>query len=217
MVEKIKDNPDNIIFISDLHLSHNKEFVYKDRGFDSPESHDSFIFNCLNNIPDKQNKILFNLGDICLSSNQYFNFTKLSNISFKNHYFLWGNHNAGAKDAYVQAKKDNNIPEYLEAYPIKYNNITFVGNIYNVFLNNIFFVLCHFPIQVWEDCNKNSFHLCGHSHGSNPSSNLSSSVGKILDVGVDVALKYTNNKRIYFTLTDILNILSNKKDGSDAK
>ena len=53
-----------IYFTSDWHLAHNKEFIYKKRGFNSIEDHDKAIFENLKML--QPGDILYNLGDVCL-------------------------------------------------------------------------------------------------------------------------------------------------------
>jgi len=47
------------------------------------------------------------------------------------------------------------------------------------------FVLCHYPIHVFNYMNKRANHLCGHSHGTLPFSDERNTTSKVLDVGWD--------------------------------
>ena len=57
-----------IYFTSDLHLDHNKDFIYKERGFDNIGSHDIAILKNWNSVvtPDD---IVYVLGDLMLGDN----------------------------------------------------------------------------------------------------------------------------------------------------
>lgn len=54
-----------IYFTSDWHLNHNREFIYKARGFSSVEEMNEAILQRHNEIVDKTDSI-FVLGDLCL-------------------------------------------------------------------------------------------------------------------------------------------------------
>jgi calcineurin-like phosphoesterase family protein len=206
---KINHNPDNIVFFSDLHLGHDAPFIYPRRGFQSIEEHDKFLLDGLSGIPNLSDVIAFNLGDVSLKNNQYENFKQLSLIGFKNHYLLWGNHNSGVKQHYQEELASRGYPNDIEVYPLQRNNVTFCGDKLNVFINGTPYVLCHFPIQSWEQMSHNSIHLCGHSHGNNLATTVENKNGFALDVGVEVCLKFC--QKPYLTLTQISSIMSGKQ------
>lgn len=76
---------ENLYFCSDLHLGHNKEFLWGKRGFSSPEEHDRFIWDSLSTIPT--GSILINLGDSCLSSHQKANAERLQSFRLNSYFF----------------------------------------------------------------------------------------------------------------------------------
>lgn len=57
-----------VYFTSDLHLGHDKDFIYKERGFDNINSHDIAILKNWNSVvtPDD---IVYVLGDLMLGDN----------------------------------------------------------------------------------------------------------------------------------------------------
>ena len=59
-----------IYFTSDLHFGHNKEFIYKPRGFNSIEDHDNTIIKNWNNIVTEDDDI-YVLGDLMLGDKEY--------------------------------------------------------------------------------------------------------------------------------------------------
>lgn len=55
-----------------------------------------------------------------------------------------------------------------------------VNDMLTVSINKQKFVLCHYPLMVWNNCHHGAFHLHGHSHGQ-----LKAEPTTRLDVGVD--------------------------------
>ena len=60
----------NIFITSDFHFGHNKEFLYKPRGFDDIYTHDQAIINNWNSII-QDDDLVFVLGDLMLEDNDY--------------------------------------------------------------------------------------------------------------------------------------------------
>ena len=59
-----------IYFTSDLHFGHDKDFIYKSRGFNSIEDHDNTIIENWNNIVTEDDDI-YVLGDLMLGDKEY--------------------------------------------------------------------------------------------------------------------------------------------------
>ena len=57
-------------FTSDLHFGHNKEFLYKPRGFENIVDHDETIIKNWNELV-APNDTIFILGDLMLNDNNY--------------------------------------------------------------------------------------------------------------------------------------------------
>lgn len=56
-----------IFFTSDTHFSHDKEFLYKTRGFNSPQEMNEEIIKRWNSVVSKEDEV-YHLGDIVLSN-----------------------------------------------------------------------------------------------------------------------------------------------------
>jgi len=212
MLEAIKINNRRVVCVGDAHIGHCKPFIYESRGFSSIEEHDVFIWKNLEEIAAKEPTILINLGDNCLVKNQEENFERLSLIPFKEHYLIPGNHYAGMRQCYKRALKELNLPEeYKEIYPLKFNRITFIGEILRTSINNQPVVFSHVPMFGYDLQDKGGWHVHAHCHGNNPYSNFFDSIlGKSFDCGVDNALKYTNHQRPFFFWEEICEIMKNK-------
>lgn len=81
-------------FTSDLHFCHDKEFVYKARGFNSAEEMNEAIINNINNTVDEDDT-LFILGDIYLNSDEGAEYFK--RINSNNIHIILGNHDTPNK------------------------------------------------------------------------------------------------------------------------
>ena len=85
-----------IYFTSDLHFNHDKDFIYKSRGYhDVKEASESILKN-INDLV-KEDDTLYILGDIMLNDNEvgikYFNQIKCNNI-----HIILGNHDKGSSN-----------------------------------------------------------------------------------------------------------------------
>jgi len=212
MLEPIKLNNKKVVLLGDKHEGHNKKFLWEARGFNNIEEHDKFINDALWTQAQKEPTILINLGDNCLGKDQEENFERLSLIPFEEHYSIPGNHCAGMRQCYKRAIKGLNLPkESKEVYPLKFNHITFVGEILRTYINKQPVVFSHMAQYVWDLYGEGAWQLCAHSHGQLSEANFSDSIlGKSFDCGVDNALKYTNRARPFFCWEEIRDIMKNK-------
>jgi len=181
-------NDQKIYFVSDLHLGHDKEFIWKARGYNSSLEHTNGVIDKINQVVN-HNDILFCLGDFCLKTPVPKFEEYISRIQCQNIYMLWGNHyNPHYKQIYkplVKSILGDNYQYDSEIYPLKYRNITYIGDYAEIVINGTFIILCHYPISVWNDMHHSAWMLCGHSHYSFEGSKASNTLQKILDVGWD--------------------------------
>lgn len=172
----------NLFVTSDTHFNHNKEFVYKARGYDNPTVMTDDMINIINSTVG-ENGYLLHLGDFCLNTNidEYFNI--LSRLKIKELWMVSGNHN----------NPHNKIisKELYGHYTIKN-----LGDYFTFRYGKKEFICFHFPILVWDNMHNGSMHLCGHSHHSLDISRPSNTEKKILDVGWDGYSKPLSMKEI---------------------
>ena len=137
-----------IFFTSDLHIGHNKDFIWKPRGFSSIEEHDTAIIRNWNSIVSYEDEVYI-LGDLCMSSNEY-EWNRVFKVLNGKKYFIHGNHDT-----------TNKIKRYIEEY-----NMTDYGDtkIYKYNKHKTFY-LSHYPTLVgnYEE-NKFFWNLSGHTH-----------------------------------------------------
>lgn len=180
---------ENIFVVSDLHYNHDRDFIWKTRGFNSCQEHGESLIQTWNERVTNDN-IVFHLGDLIFNDPKGEEITKLiSKLNFKRLYLLPGNHLSGIKQFYF-----NNLKAYFgddclfEAYPLRANfhrDVVFLPNLINLRVDKLFFVLCHFPIVSHDFQNGGAYHLCGHSHSNCAITNKDTGKGRRLDVGIE--------------------------------
>jgi len=186
---------------SDLHLNHNKEFLYVKRGFNNIEEHNETVLNNINTLV-KPDDILFSLGDFCLTTPEDKFEELISRINCKNIYLIWGNHPNPIKKIYYREIEKQYGPD-IDVYPYRYKNIVFVGYHLECIIQGKYVVLNHFPIEVWENMKDGAYMLCGHSHYSLPRTQKTHTDGLTLDCG------WEGHNSIY-NFNEIVNIMKNK-------
>lgn len=197
-----------ILFCSDLHLGHQREFLFGPRGFSTIEEHDDFIFQSFQDLVDGDT-VVFNLGDVCFNDPDGKRFSSLADMPCKKHYVLDGNHNSGMKQCYDISKREM-FPHNLdmEFYPLVYRNVTFVGREVTVKVGRQEICLSHFSKLIWDHMSMGAWNLHGHSHGNLKGRNPDAPLQKALDVGVENAIMF--NGTPFFTFEEIKDIMETK-------
>lgn len=251
---KISDY-DNIYFGSDFHYNHQRDFLFKPRGFSSYQEHDSFIENECGKLTE--NDLLIYLGDYSLNTTD----EQTSNLLHKTKakmFYIFGNHEGyhsrfyrESLHAYFKTMVNyqyvkngealdhsslhgaNFVSEFpFQIFPFSVdkttkegnpgasrkkfkedagNDIVYFGEEGYFQIGNNFYFCRHMAPLIWDKMKyENYFSICGHSHG-----NLKIATpehlddGRILDVGVDNALKY--NGSAFFKIQEVDAIMKKKK------
>jgi len=179
VIQKLTDEVyDKLYVTSDTHFNHNKEFLYKRRGYETPQDMTTDMIETINSIVGEDG-ILLHLGDFCLNTTyeEYHNI--LRRLKIKEIWMLWGNHNNPIQKTYGGTREQ--ICAWNQGIFIKY-----LGHYHTFRKSKKEFVCFHYPIQIWEGMNEGSMHLCGHSHGHNTLSTPEDKTYKILDCGWDI-------------------------------
>ena len=140
---------------SDPHFCHNKEFIYKPRGFNSIFEMNEKIIENWNSVVSNEDEV-FLLGDIMLNDDAE-GCRCLDRLNGKI-YILTGNHDTATR-----------IQEYANIRP----TILHLGLAYIFRYNGYRFYLSHYPTLVgnYDDnkklLNECLINLCGHSHYQN--------------------------------------------------
>ena len=80
---------------SDLHLNHDKDFVYASRGFQTIQEHDEAIIRNWNSVVSK-NDMVYVLGDVIMGNDREDSLNKLKRLNGKI-FILLGNHDTDKK------------------------------------------------------------------------------------------------------------------------
>jgi calcineurin-like phosphoesterase family protein len=196
VMEKLSDEVYNNLFVtSDTHFNHNQEFLYKARGYESPQEMTEDMIRIINETVG-ENGILLHLGDFCLNTTEEQYFDILSKLKIKEIWMLWGNHNNPIQRNYGGTREQ--IAAYNKGIFIRY-----LGHYYTFRNKKKEFICFHFPILIFDNMSNGSMHLCGHSHGHCSVSRPEDKTHKILDCGWDVHKKP-------LTMTEVELIMSTK-------
>lgn len=143
---------EKIWFTSDLHFCHDREFLYKPRGFDNVEEMNNAIVERWNNVVET-NDFVFVLGDLMLCDNEKaIEFVKNLNGILV---VILGNHDT-----------DNRVKLYKGV-----DNIVAVEYAMRLRLNGYNFFLTHYPCLTGslehDTPKKTTINLFGHTHSKN--------------------------------------------------
>lgn len=135
-------------FTSDLHIGHDKEFIWRSRGFSSVEEHDKEILKRWNETVTPEDTVYI-LGDLCMDKNE-----KEWNDVYKNlngkKFMIIGNHDT-----------DNKIKIYKEEYAIDCLGLA----AHYKYSKKRLFYLCHYPTFVNNHADRKFIYcLAGHTH-----------------------------------------------------
>lgn len=144
-----------IYFTSDLHLSHNKDFIYKARGFNSIEEHDEELIKRFNSIVTPEDD-LWILGDLMLGDNDE-GIKKIKQLNGNLH-IIYGNHDTNARILRYAEELDN-AEIHGFATTFKYKKKQFMLSHYPTITSNMDDGGAPIKAKV--------INLCGHSHIKN--------------------------------------------------
>ena len=139
-----------IYFTADLHIGHDKDFIWEERGFSSVEEHDKEILKRWNEVVKPEDTVYI-LGDLALGQNE----NEWDNVFYNlngNIFFIQGNHDTNRRISIYQVRY---IMNYIGAASFwKYKKKGFY--------------LSHYPTLVTNgDDKKFLWNLSGHTHSKN--------------------------------------------------
>lgn len=138
-----------VFFTADLHLNHNKEFIYKARGFNSVEEMNfSIIENINKNV--KFDDEIWILGDLLLGDSLS-GVKLLKEINGYKH-IIFGNHCTLRRQEYYKYLLRTEIHGYADLVRFKKQSL----------------YLSHYPVIMSNGNEKVPVCLHGHTHSSNP-------------------------------------------------
>lgn len=176
---------------SDCHFNHNKDFIYKIRGYTDVEEMNETQIKNWNSVITNEDTVFY-LGDFKFgTSHSYEHF--LRRLNFKKIFLMAGNHFSGFQE--IAQKMIGHCGYLLDGV----KQIQPIPNYFEVIYKHQFIVLSHYPIGSWNKIRHGSLNLFGHCHGT-----YKNTCGKQLDVGMD-------NFPIPQTLDQIAKILNKKE------
>jgi len=171
--------------VSDTHFHHDREFLWKPRGYSDIQSHDEGVKKNWNNLVGKDDNVLC-LGDFVFNDPDGSRFKQLLSELNGYIYLLWGNHNSGVKAVYKSEVLRQYGSALVEVYPLAYGNkVMFLGDYVLGRIDGVPYVASHFPFRIWDEMQHGSIALSGHSHGNDEGRNPKALDDKALDCGID--------------------------------
>ena len=172
-----------VFFTSDTHFRHNQSFIFETRGYKDRYEHDDALIAKINEVVRPEDTLI-HLGDFCLNiTPPEFN-EILARINCQNIAYIWGNHNSCIRRYYEDAVATE-YDKDIEVYPYAVGKLTYLGYYKELIVNGHMIVIHHYPHQIFNQMQKGAWQLSGHSHYSNPTTQLDHLDNKILDVGWD--------------------------------
>ena len=139
-----------IYFTSDLHFGHDKDFLWRPRGFTSSREHDETIIRNWN-LKIKPEDTVYILGDSMLMDDEYgMRCLKRLNGNLK---IVRGNHDSNNRWKAYSALPNVELLGYADA--VKYGK-------YNIYISHYPTITSNFDID--KPLNRRVINLCGHCH-----------------------------------------------------
>lgn len=135
-------------------------------------------------------------------------FGRLTRLPCKAQYLVDGNHDSGKRFIYKEAVVARGLEEHEEVYPLTVGNLIFVGQSLHIYVGNQSIYMQHYAPYIWPEMSKGGVCCTGHSHSNCPELNPSTGTQRILDVGLDNAIKY--NGTPFFSYNEIMAILGKR-------
>jgi len=177
-------------FTSDVHLSHANIIKFCNRPFANADEMNEAIIKKWNETVQPHDHVYI-LGDVSFANAEatYNLIKRLNGVLI----LVYGNHDQVIKkNAHIRALFSGGIYDYYER--------DFINPVTNIKTK---FVMCHYPMRVWNKSHHGSIMLFGHCHGSLPDDGSRS-----WDVGLD------NNNLQLLSLEDVFNLMENRKNPS---
>lgn len=184
----------NVFYISCPHFGHDRDFIYKPRGFTNVLDHDRILIERWNDRVNNKD-IVHSIGDNIFGENaekrleEYFH-----HLNFRKLFISPGNHFSGWQQIYKRIMNERYGPfgdKPLEMYPLEYKisdekTVYFMPNYYESYVGKQAVALCHYPVFPHNGAGKGVWGVFGHCHGNNPRTHKDTATGKVVDVCVEM-------------------------------
>lgn len=156
-------NLEKVFFTSDTHFGHKSIISLCNRPFIDISEMDAALIKNWNAVVPKDG-LVFHLGDVSFRN-------KADTLEILN-----------SLEGRIILIRGNHDKKFNEAIESRFEEI---HNYYELNLDGVKVVLCHFPIESWNRMAHGAWHLHGHSHGN------MKEFGMRMDIGVDAIKDYT--------------------------
>jgi len=153
-------------------------------GYSNRYEHNDVLIAKINEVVRPQDTLI-HLGDFCLNITPPEFEEILRRINCQNILYIWGNHNSCIRRMYEETLAGEYQRNDIEVYPYAVGKITYLGYYKELIVNGHMIVIHHYPHQIFNQMQKGAWQLSGHSHYTNPTTQLDNPDNKILDVGWD--------------------------------
>lgn len=199
-------DPKNVFVWSDLHLGHDRDFIWGPRGFDCVEEHDQ-VLTRLWETTLNENSTIFILGDIMFGHNAHERLIQFfKRVPFHRCYLMPGNHHAGFKQLLDDAEPNL---EWIHLDRGPQRHVQFLPNYVEARIDGLFYVMSHYPILSANRQGKHDFGgmLHGHCHGNLHRDDFAKEIYKrrVMDVGVECCPEPVSFQRVRTTLERTVN------------
>ncbi len=215
-----KSTKGKLLWCTDPHINHRPSWSpapWESRGFPSGDAHDAwFKDQWYTHVDD--NTTVFVLGDVVFKDDKGEFFRQFTSWPGRK-LFVWGNHFSGQRQIYFEAIQRTledwgcgatgaGLP-LPEIYPIRYNDLTFVGDSLHAWIDGQSIWMSHYAPLIWPEMGNGGWAIAAHSHGSCAQLNPDHKDGLILDAGVDNAIKL--NQTPFLSWSEVSAIMGRKR------
>lgn len=209
---KLNTKNDNILWTSDTHFGHDTPHwehpLHKQRGFNNVIDMRETLIEDVNKSytsfhNQKGRNVLIHLGDFEMGCSMEDTIAILNCMDVDQMFYIWGNHERRMPEIFSKEDLQSQIK-----FPIN-----FLGHYRDIRVDDDMIAAMHYPIASWNKKHYGAWMLQGHCHNSYELGKPFNLDDKILDVGIESALQYTNNEKTIFTHEDVRLIMENKKYG----
>ncbi len=187
-IEKFKyESRNDHYWCSDFHNFHDPSWnvpIWKSRGYSSPEESYRDVQQKINTRV-KNSDYLWVLGDSFLSATDDNVVDWWRGVNCQNIRYLFGNHASQMYRLYKQEMLKQYDRDDIEVYPLRMNNVVFVGNHHEIQIGKQRIIMNHFPLRTHNQVSHGSWGLHGHSHNNDKTRNPDYHIGKFLDLSWD--------------------------------
>jgi len=146
-MERLKLNRKEVTICSDMHIGHNKDFIWEKRGYMTPEAHHEDMLYWLSHALGTSTTCI-NLGDVLYKATDSTREQLQPMLDHTALLSILGNHDA----KYL----DNNLPKARNLGDMAYLHLDTGDRV----------VISHYPLLEWLGAYHGTYHLHGHCHGN---------------------------------------------------